>query len=482
MPAVSKMIVSQTEMNANFTEMNHLGYLLASKPGKYSRVVNKLFAAENLGDGNYITSGLGGSVATDTTDNIEWEWKVQGADRRPLMVVQKLESGTNIGRAKNVFKIVLEKPWYKFGDLIRPLEAPLKFLARIQSGPEFNGAGYVYTLRLMTDDDNLVLPEVYLKEGKYWSKLFANYGEGSDKAGSTQFGSWLTFRGRMTHLKKEYEITDYASTSVLSVKLPTRSGGTTTRWIRYAEAEYFAQWEREKEYSVWFSRSTRSVQDNTGRPVTAGPGILEQLEDGNIARPVRTTYRMIEEFFQAIFFGRRKPGVGRDVKGFSGEYGISNLHRLGKDIMEKTGTVMNIETITKKDNSVYHKNSLQYGYQITKLNMVNGISLELYHQPLYDDPSLFSAIDPITGLPAQSQRMTFLDFGGGKQKNIVIMKKRDGFAFGYKVGLYGPTGPVKNGHIAHEMNGYKMIINDVLGVQVTDVTRTGEIIPGAVAY
>ena len=47
--------------------------------------------------------------------------------------------------------------------------------------------------------------------------------------------------------------------------------------------------------------------------------------------------------------------------------------------------------------------------------------------PLYDDREINFEIDPITGFPVESQRMTFLDFSGEANKsNIKIMNKKDG--------------------------------------------------------
>ena len=473
-----RLVVKQAEMTANKTELNHLGYLIQKMPDVGGKILNKLFAAENLGDGNYITSGLLGSVGRQVRDSLEWEWKLEGAETRPLMVTAQQETGAKIGKGGAPFKIVLEKPWFRYGDVLKPRGGDAVYQVRVQAGPENTGNGYAYTVVLV--DKNKTFPEKYLKRGQYFSKLYSIYGESSDHAGSTQFGSWMTFQGRMTHIKKRYEVTDYASTTTLDIKLPLKDGSYTNKWVRYAEVKFFKQWAQEKENAIWLSRSTDTVTDSTGRPVTAGPGIHEQLEDGNILRANRYTYRMLEDYFMSIFFGRRKVGVGRDVKGFSGEYGIAELHRLGKDIMEKTGTVMNIETVTVKDKSTIHRNALAYGYQVTKLLMVNGISLELYQVGMYDNPDLFSAIDPITGKPANSMRMTFMDFSGdGVGKNVILQEKTGGFAFGYYEGLYGPLGPNTKGKVAHEGNWYAMIINDILGVQITDPTRTGEIIPNS---
>ena len=66
---------------------------------------------------------------------------------------------------------------------------------------------------------------------------------------------------------------------VLAVKIPDSNGAMHDFWIKYAEVEYWQQWYRELERGYWYSRSTDTVLDATGRPINSGPGLQEQLED-----------------------------------------------------------------------------------------------------------------------------------------------------------------------------------------------------------
>ena len=147
------------------------------------------------------------------------------------------------------------------------------------------------------------------------------------------------------------------------------------------------------------------------------------------------------------------------------------------DWMTKSGFVLNAETFVSKTPSDLNPNSLQVGFQVVKYNMANGCSLELYHNPLYDDRDLHLEVDPVTGYPLESQRITFLDFSGDSGKsNIQVIKKDKGLAFGYVQGLYGPYGPNQGGTMAHSGAYYEMHIQKDEGIHVEDVTKCGELI------
>ena len=250
-----------------------------------------------------------------------------------------------------------------------------------------------------------------------------------------------------------------------------------TNWMKYAEIEYWQQWYRELERGFWYSRSTDTVLGANGRPVRSGPGLQEQLEDSHIHRYSHLTAKLIEEYLMDIFYSRVKPGKGRQIKGYTGEYGMMMFHRAIQDWQQKSGFIKNVEVYTNKVSSEYHTNALEGGYQFVKYNMANGASLELVHNPLYDDRSINFEIDPITGMPTESQRITFLDFSGESNKsNLKVMNKKDGFAFTYVEGLYGPYGPKNGGTSAHSGSYYEMHVEKSCGLHVHDVTRCGELI------
>lgn len=476
----SKLITKQMEWNANMTEQTHLGRALIAKPAKISEKMDQLFSASNYYSDNPMYSMLAGNKMTEVEiAGTSWDWELKGANTRPLVVIENVEpvANTTPGKFKRTFKIKLDEDWYLPGDVISPGTSNKKFQCRIQDEVKAHGDGFIYTVVLMTEDPQLFLPVQYLRPGQQWGKLYSQYEEAAEQSGSTQFSMPIALQNKMSKARKQYKITDYASTEVLAVAIPDSKGQYHKSWMRYADVEYWQQWYRELERMSWYSRSTDTVIGGNGRPVRSGPGIQEQLEDSHIHRYTHLTAKLIEEYLMDIFYSRVKPGKGRQIKGFTGEYGMLIFHRAIQDWVNKSGFVKNVEVYTNKVKSELHTNAQEAGFQYVKYNMANGSSLELIHNPLYDDREINFEIDPVTGFPVESQRITFLDFSGeGGSSNVKLMKKKDGMAFGYVEGLYGPYGPKSGGSSAHSGSYYEMHVEKSCGIHIHDITKCGEMI------
>lgn len=476
----SKLLTKEMTWAANMTEQNHLGKALITKPARLIGEMDKLFSSENYYSDNPLSSLLmGNSKTEETITSTEWEWDLKGANTRPLIVVENVEpeSNTTPGKFKKTFKLKLDENWYLPGDVLSPGTSNKKFQVRIQQQGTKHGDGTVYIVRMNSDDPQAFMPVKYLKPGQQWGKLFSQYEEAAEQSGSTVFSMPIAFRNKMSKYRKEYRITDYASQEVLSVGIPDSKGKYHRSWMRYAEVEYWQQWYREIERGYWYSRSAETVLGANGRPVRMGPGVQEQLEDSHQHKYSHLSARLIEEYLQDIFYSRVKPGKGRQIKGFTGEYGMIQFHRAIQDWQNKSGFIKNVEVYTNKVASSVHTNALEAGYQFVKYNMANGSSLELIHNPIYDDRELNFEIDEVTGFPVESQRITFLDFSGEANKsNIKIMNKQDSFSFGYVRGMVGPYGPSNGGEMAHAGDYYEMHVGKSCGIHIHDVTKCGELI------
>ena len=476
----SKLITREMQWGANMTELNHLGAALIARPDKILGVYDQIFTSKNYYSDNPLSSILMGKKPSEQEVNgIEWEWDLKGANTRPLIVLENVEpaSNTTPGKFGRPFKIKLDQNWYLAGDYIHPGNA--KFQVRIQSSPVEHGNGWVYTVVMASGKPTDFLPLSYLQYGQQWGKLYSKYEEAAEQSGSTQFSMPIGLRNRMSLYRKEYKITNFAATQALAVAIPGSDGKMYNFWMKYAEAEYWRQWYRELERGYWYSRSNeKTVTGANGRPVVSGPGIHEQLEDSNIHHYSHLSVRLIEEYLMEIFYGRVKPGQSRKVVGFTGEYGMMQFHRAVSDWMSKSGFIRNFETFSKPASSPYHSNALEAGYQFVRYNMANGASLELVHNPLYDDREINFEIDPITGYPKESQRITFLSLDGdsSSESNIKVMNKKDGSAFTYIEGLYGPYGPKQGGSSAHSGSYYEMHVERATGIHIHDVTKCGELI------
>ncbi len=478
--AGSSLITQKMERTANMTDHNQLGNMLKIKPHKMAKTTDVMFAARNLYSNNPLTGSLMGSVSTEETiDAISWDWDIDGAEITPLVSMGNINLATTVkvGARGGVVKLWLDKNFYVSGDVISPGTAGQKHQCRIFSKRPAGGGGTIYEARLMTNDPNDFIPKALFAQGKRWCKLFSVYGEASTQGGSVQFADSMSLHNKMSLFRKAYKVTGLAANTALAIAVKDSKGNWTKSWMKYAEAKFWQQWYEEMEVAAWYGRSTDVVLDANGRPVMAGPGINEQLEDSHIAPYSHLTGDFIEQYLQDIFYGRTAPGTGkRKVMGYTGEYGAANLHKAMMALVKKGGFVQNIEKFIRQDNSTHHNNSLEFGYQFTKYSMTNGATLEVVINPLFDNKSLNMEIDEITGNPVASQKITFLDFTGGEEgSNIKMMNKKNGQSFGYVSGLQGPNGPNNGGQMAHTGSYYSMVLERIFGMHIHDITKCGEL-------
>lgn len=475
----SKLITSRMPWHANMTEMNHLGKALISKPHVFEKVMTRIFSSYNYAE-NPLTKRLIETGKTETIDKDTWEWSLRGAHTRPLVILEPIEDSaiTQLGLGRSIFKLKFDQPWWKAGDIIHPGTSNKKYQCRIQKEPYKHGNGYIYEVRLMDDSFAAFLPSSFSATNTQWAKLFAQYGEGSKQSGSTQYALPITLMSHMSRYRKMYEVTGDVANDVLSVKIPDSKGNMVSAWIKYAEAEYWMQWYRELERGHWYSRSTETVLDDNGRPIRSGPGVQELLEDSHQAFYSTLTARFIEEYLMDIFYGRIKPGAQRQIEGFSGEYGMIQFHRAIENWAANKGKgFITTVQLVEKASSPYSTNAASAGIQYVKYKMANGSELSLTHLPLYDDREINFEIDPITGFPVESQRITFLDFAGeGAASNLKMIDKKNSFKLGYVAGLQTPYGPRNKGDMAHSGDFYEMHVQKQQGIHIEDVTRCGELI------
>ena len=473
----SRLITSRMPWHANFTEMNHLGKALMAKPHIFEKVMTRIFSSYNYAE-NPFTKKLFETGRTETIDKDTWEWQLRGAHTRPLVILEPMESGEQLGLGRTTFKLKFDENWWKPGDIIYPGTSDKKYQCRIQEESYKHGNGYVYVVRLMTDAFDAFLPSRYTATNTPWAKMFSQYGEGSKQSGSTQYSLPITLSNRMSRYRKMYGVTGDAANEVLCVKIPDSKGNYYDSWIRYAEAEYWMQWYMELERGNFYSRSTDTVLDENGRPIRSGPGIHEQLEDSHTHHYSVLTARLIEDYLMDIFYGKVKPGKGREIEGFTGEFGMINFHRAIENWAANKGKgfITTVQLVEKATSDI-HTNAASAGIQFVKYKMANGSTLTLRHLPLYDDREINFEIDPITGFPVESQRITFLDFAGeGKDSNIKLLDKKNSFKLGYVAGMQSPYGPANKDMMAHSGDWYEMHVAKQQGVHIEDVTRCGELI------
>ena len=473
-------IIKKTPWHANMTELNHLGAALLAKPDVFEPTVRKSFAAMDYDNAPFFYK-LSSEGRERKVKGNEWTWPLRGASRRPLVSMGNPNTDNETpGKFNREFQLKLDENWYQPGDVLTPGDQNKRLQVRVQSGPMSVGSGHLYRVVMNTGDPALYMPAKYFEAGQQWSKLNSQYEEGAEQAGSTHYALPIELKSRLSRFRKKYRITGDAHDQVLSVAVPDSNGKYHKFWMKYAEAEYWMQWYQELEAGVWYNRDNGGkVTGSTGRKVLTGPGVQQLLEGGNQETYNKLTGKLLQDFMLSIFFGRVRPDSGnRKLIGYAGEIGMINFHTAVNEVSAKSPFIQVVDNkFVKSTSSPYSSNALSFGYQYVTYKMVNGMELELRHNPIYDNTQYNREIDERTGYPKESSRITFFDMSGeGEESNIKLVKKEDAFSHSYVEGTVGPYGRGRNRKAAHEGDYYDVVVQDQCGVQIDDVTRTGELI------
>ncbi len=473
----SQWVVAKRPWHANMTERNHLGKAMMLKPEIIYPKVMQMFSSQSISE-NPLYGILSNGAREEMAEKREWQWDLRGASTRPLVLLETI--ATAQGKNRMLFDIVTDENFWNPGDVVSPGNPSVQ--ARVQRAPRAGGKGYKYTLRVNSDDPAATIPAKYLKANTKWTKLFSQYEEGAEEGGSTTYNMPLTLSNRVSRYRKMFKVTgDVRNEGVLAVKLPGPDGKYYDTWIGYNEAEFWKQWARELSIGQWYSRSTNTVMGSTNRPTYAGPGIQELLEYSPRHFFNKLTGKLITESIIDGLYGRVSPNTESNLVGFSGERGLMDFHATVMDEYKKTGFISVDENFVQRTNSPFHKNALAYGAQFTVYRMANNRTLTMMHNPLYDDLTLNHEINPLTGFPYESQRVTILDITGqGGNSNVRIKRLKNAQKVAYREGTTGPYGPNNNKGVAHLGDYYEFLVEDSVATQIDDVTRCMEFIPNRV--
>jgi hypothetical protein len=474
--------------STRMTDLNHWTKHRAIKPTVFDEAHRKLFASKtnslNLTGGNVLES-IFGLTQTKYIDTLDWSWKIGANGYRPITIMENRTVGSEPGKYRQDIKVLVDVDLAAIGETWSPGSSDKSQVVVVTNKQKEGARGFVYTLRMFTEGENHFLRPEYLSPGTKWTRFYTMRGEAAESGGYTEFTSDIEFKNNLVKLRKEYRVTDYAAQSVLEIAFKNDQGKVFTSWMDWQEAEYHMKMNKEVAMNAMYSRLGDIIFDpDSGKPIKPPVGMQQQIEMGGHVEGYTTlSVELIEAFFDKMVYSRISPGDLGEVVGFSGHYGMKEFAKAldvwtgGKSIVRESMT-----HDSRKDPKGVHNNSLRAGYQYTMYDLPNGGTFKLIHNPLNDDKEIHRDIDPLTGIPLESQRITILDVTGGNgesinpKDNIKLVRKNKVAGTTIIEGRVGPGGISSGDKAKHAGDYYEVHISDSIGVQITDPTVTGELV------
>ena len=457
----------------------------SGKPHIFDKYMGQLFSSTDRFNGKPLIGMTQAKGKMIEIDNEVYRWKLVGAQEKFLRSVEVMDGldaeGSKPGLGRTPFRIKLDEGYYSHPDVIEGEHDDYKL--EILEGPVQDETGYIYTVRLQTDDFTKFFPATYLEVGREFSKAWTTVAsEFNEYFGTMQFGNSFELECQVGAFAQKFTVTDKAMREDGRLAMPVSYRDQKTGEIKYSEKFIpLAQAKNEDElysgieYAMWKGEKSTNIGKN-GYMQKTGPGVRHQLRDGHILHYNSVlTEAMLADYLDAIWFSRVSEG-DRKITAITGSMGAIAFHNL---LASSANSFLTVDTHFIRDAKDGDSRHLSYGAQFVHYRGMNGMEVTLMINPLYDDLRFCKRTHPLYPTkPIDSWRMTFLDFGkdGNGQDNISMLSVKDTRRYGYTPGSVGPMGPIKGGQWLSPKAGCEFFTEGTAGIWIKDVSRGGEII------
>lgn len=422
MSNINDLQFRKMKYSGEFTDSNHLSTALLTKP-EISRTIAYAFGDKyHL---SYLTQGSGRvSEKYKMVGNGEYIWSLMGQLTKSVAITgdtTPARATGEVGKAFTPFTIPLEDKYFAKGDKVKFGD---RYIARVQTEPTQIGRSYLYTMQLITHDSADAIPEYLLEPGRSVGWAGTAFEEGS-KGASSKKATPMWFRNQMSTSRLSWGMTGGARTDVMALEFKN-GGKSSALWMYEEEYQNMMHWNRIAEIDRWYNRYNKTSQGTVllpgenGRPVLQGAGLIQQLEGTNYREYSTITEDFLREFLTDLQI-QAKDAENTHFMLFTGSEGLKQFDQALKTARVAYNLV-DTHFVSK------HGKDLHFGNNFRSYKGLLGSTFTVAYNPLFDDATLHTEIDPETNMPYESGRMVFMDLSDydGEPNVSLCAKGADG--------------------------------------------------------
>lgn len=214
MPNTSQLIIKKYEgFGGNFVDSQYIAASYETgKPYMFQRALQRIFTSySDFTTGKPLMSMLdrkGGS--TMEIDTEVFRWRLEGSEIKYARSVENLEANNPApGLNGTPFKIKLDLDYYTRPEVLMGVnpEYPLQII----DGPVQDGSGFIYTVKIQSDNPSLSFPQSDLEIGKEFNKVWTTTSsERNSEFGGQQYPGNFMLESQLSTFAQKLEITDKA--------------------------------------------------------------------------------------------------------------------------------------------------------------------------------------------------------------------------------------------------------------------------------
>lgn len=479
---INLLQVTAAKSWAGLTTENHLVTAFMEQPQLISDVISRVF-----GNNSYFgLSTILAKMGTKTVDtDREYEWMLKGDDRKAIMIQGYEANGSTSyakpGISKSMFKLILKENFFKQSDEL--FFDNNEYSVRIMNEPYSDGMNWVYEVRHTEPDMNWFIPPALMATGKKVSKKFSSQESTLGRTyGSTSFTSPFKMRNFFTTLSKEMVVPAnmHGRPVIISMTDPT-SNKTTKIWTQYAEWEMLAQWEREKDNALIFSRynqnsdGTFDLKGDSAFPVMKGAGMRQQISPAYKFKYSKFSL----DYLTDVLLGLSINILPEDQRNFVALTGERGMVQFSKALEAKAAQYQPLDS-----KRIFGSGQeLGFGGQYVEYRGPQGLKFTLVNLPQYNDAVDNRDAHPDGGF-TENYRYTILNFGTTEgEPNITRIYPKNGNKMWHVAGSTSPYGPKKSFSEAgaSKIDGYELMIRTTQGLMIKNPMSCAELIYEGVA-
>lgn len=425
--------------------------------------------------------------------NEHYTWKLKGHKKQKLRVREVVETAAYVGANGQPFKVILDKPWFKYPDVLQP-ESNRYPLEIVRVTPR--GLNFEYTLKILDDSNTQGMPLHLVGIGQEFMKVSTNIGgEDNKDYGTMQFNSVFELASFTGAVSEKVQFTDKmlrddknsgGQKNTLShwrVPFHDNTGKTYHNFMPMAEAEVWNGIYEDVEWGLNFSRKAIGKSPQ-GYAKLAIAGLRQQQEYGNnMTHNGNLTLTALDSWINAIYRGRKDATASaRKLVLMTGEMGALMFDQM---VASEASSFLTIDSTFIQGKDPRH---LSFGAQFTNYKGKNGLDITVMLNPHYDNPDYCPETHPLfPDTTIDSWRMDILDFGstseqgkiGTMSNNIEMVCEKWFDTYFVSTGKWDRKSgmPINNGGegLAGGTSGYSIQVEKSFGLLIRDISRLGSI-------
>lgn len=209
----SSFIIKRLEgFGGSFVDSDYLGASYEiGKPHVFEGTLMKVYSSQSSFFGlKPLISLTGAKGQTMEIPTEIYRWSLQGAEERTARSIENLESSNDTpGLNGTTFRIKLDIDYYKHPDVLfsEDNELPLA----IVDGPIPDGTGFIYIVRIQSDNPTLFLANTYMNPGRQFNKVWTSVpSEANQWYGTQQAPNTFQLEAQVGMFAQGIEVTDKA--------------------------------------------------------------------------------------------------------------------------------------------------------------------------------------------------------------------------------------------------------------------------------